>query len=93
MNQSFPTKYEVKLAQKRWTGSSRQSLLEGSDLYVNNCGRCHEYYAPKAYSEEEWTDILHKMARKSHLEETQEETLRRYVLTKMTADNAKPAAH
>jgi len=89
----FPTRSDVRFAQKRWPGSNRQSLQEGFDLYQAHCGHCHEFYAPKAYSEDEWTDIMHKMARKSHLQEGQEEEVRRYIFTCMASATQTPSAH
>ena len=78
---------EAKNARKRWPDANFHSLREGYTLFVSQCGKCHEYNSPGAYSEDDWTDILHKMARKAHLKEGEEEKVRRYIFAKKKPEN------
>ena len=50
-------------------------------LYINKCTRCHKYYDPAKYSEEEWRVWMTKMSRKAKLKTDQEQLLSRYLDT------------
>jgi hypothetical protein len=78
---SVPSDKEVAIAQKRWS-ADRNSLHTGMVLFNQHCEHCHELYAPKSYSEDDWEDILPKMGRKSHLSLEETELVRRFILTR-----------
>lgn len=48
-------------------------------VYVAKCAKCHKFYDPKAYSEEEWARWMQKMSVKSKLTREQADLLQRYL--------------
>ncbi|HPC61861.1 MAG TPA: hypothetical protein PKX23_14450 [Verrucomicrobiota bacterium] len=48
-------------------------------LYVAKCAKCHKFYEPKNYSNEEWRKWMESMSRKSRLKPAQAELLNRYL--------------
>jgi len=48
-------------------------------LYVAKCGKCHKFYDPAKYSDEEWSRWMIKMSRKAKLTPDQESMLSRYI--------------
>jgi hypothetical protein len=79
-----PPENEVSIAQKRWPEADSVSLHNGFALYSGKCNRCHELYKPLEYTEEEWDDVLPKMARKAHISPEEKELIRRYLFTRRT---------
>lgn len=57
-------------------------LAEGKDLFDNNCAKCHRLYKPDEFSAEEWKPIVTRMAKKSHLDATQELKIYNYLTMK-----------
>ena len=55
---------------------------EGSSLYANNCGKCHDLPKENKYTEEQWRKIVPPMAGKSKLDAVQENKVLQYVLWK-----------
>ena len=37
-------------------------LEQGRKLYLNNCGSCHQLYAPESFSPAQWKSVLNSMA-------------------------------
>ncbi len=48
-------------------------------LYVAKCAKCHKFYDPTKYSDEEWHEWMVKMSKKSKLTLEQSEILSRYI--------------
>ncbi len=48
-------------------------------LYVAKCAKCHKFYDPAKYSDEEWHKWMAKMSKKSKLTPEQSEMLSRYI--------------
>ena len=48
-------------------------------LYVAKCAKCHKFYDPAKYSDEEWHKWMVKMSKKSKLTPEQSEILSRYI--------------
>ena len=48
-------------------------------LYVAKCAKCHKFYDPKKYSDEEWHKWMRKMSKKSKLTPEQEALLSQYI--------------
>jgi hypothetical protein len=48
-------------------------------LYVAKCAKCHKFYDPAKYSDQEWQKWMTKMSRKAKLKPEQEEMLARYI--------------
>ena len=51
----------------------------GHKLYVAKCTKCHKFYDPAKYSDEDWTMWMKKMSRKARLNAEQERMLSRYI--------------
>ena len=51
----------------------------GRKLYVAKCAKCHKFYDPAKYSDEEWKVWMVKMSKKSKLKPEQEQMLSRYI--------------
>src|SRR5262249_13563450 len=48
-------------------------------LYVSKCARCHKFYDPARYSDQQWEDWMTKMSRKAKLKPDQQLLLSRYI--------------
>ena len=48
-------------------------------LYVAKCAKCHKFYDPAKYSDEEWQKWMVKMSKKSKLTLGQSEMLSLYI--------------
>ena len=48
-------------------------------LYVAKCAKCHKFYNPAKYSDEEWHKWMVKMNKKSKLTPEQAEMLSKYI--------------
>ena len=53
-------------------------IKEAGKIYVAKCGKCHEFYDPKTYSDVVWSGWMVKMAKKSKLKEKQGDLMNRY---------------
>lgn len=51
----------------------------GRKLYVAKCAKCHKFYDPAKYSDEEWAKWMGKMSMKAKLKPEQEQMLSRYI--------------
>lgn len=51
------------------------------ELYEVKCAKCHKFYNPANYSQEDWDMWMRKMSRKAKLNPTQKELLSRYLET------------
>ncbi len=40
---------------------------EGKAIYERSCGKCHQLYAPNAYTLQQWAPILERMQKKAKL--------------------------
>lgn len=61
------------------TGVSTHEANRASELYALKCGRCHKFYDPAAYSNEDWEKWMRKMSKKTKLTAEQEQTLTEYL--------------
>lgn len=58
-----------------------QELRDGRELYIAKCARCHKFYDPARYPDQEWREWMDKMNRKAKLKPGQKELLSRYLET------------
>ena len=63
----------------RAAGFSEQEVTAARELYAAKCAKCHKFYDPAAYSDQDWEMWMRKMSRKSKLKPDQEALLRRYL--------------
>ncbi len=56
------------------------AVAEGSQLYMDHCGKCHKHKTVTDYTQEQWKKIVPNMAAKSKLDATQENKILQFVL-------------
>jgi hypothetical protein len=56
-----------------------KELAAGRKVYVGKCAKCHKFYEPKNYGEEDWGRWMEKMGEKSKLKAEQQKLLERYL--------------
>ena len=61
------------------TGAPVDETAAARKLYVTKCAKCHKFYDPAKYSDEEWKVWMVKMSKKSKLKPEQERSLTRYI--------------
>ena len=60
-------------------GMATADIARAADLYPLKCAKCHKFYDPSAYSDNEWSVWMTKMSKKSRLEPDEAEVLARYL--------------
>jgi hypothetical protein len=73
-----PSLYIPSLADANKTGLNLDDLNLGRKLYVQNCGSCHNLYAPNHLKASEWPGILTVMQQKAKVSTKEVETIRNY---------------
>jgi hypothetical protein len=58
---------------------TEDEAVEARTLFVAKCTRCHKFYHPAKYSDEDWSKWFAKMSNKARLEPDQKELLSRYL--------------
>ena len=58
-----------------------KELTAARKIYVAKCAKCHRFYEPKNYSENDWRTWMEKMNKKSKLKEEPAGLLTRYLNT------------
>jgi hypothetical protein len=61
------------------TGPTTGPFAEGRRLYVAKCAKCHKFYDPAEYSEQDWQIWMRKMSKKAKLKPEQETAISGYV--------------
>lgn len=61
------------------TSLTPPEIAQARKLYVAKCAKCHKFYEPKKYSENEWQRWMDSMSKKSKLKPSQSELLRQYL--------------
>ena len=54
-------------------------LQAGRNVFINNCGRCHNLYNPDSYSAANWKTIVPSMASRAGLSATETAQVTKYV--------------
>ena len=54
-------------------------LVQGRQIYVAKCAKCHKFYDPAKYSDEDWQMWMTRMGKKAKLKPEQLEILSRYI--------------
>ena len=57
----------------------RREAQAARKVYVAKCAKCHRFYEPRAYPEQEWREWMRAMSRKSKLKPAAETILKRYL--------------
>ena len=64
------------------TPSKEMVLVEGKNLFENNCAKCHELYDPSDFNAEQWKPIMLSMQKKAKLQDAEREKIYYYLTTK-----------
>src|SRR5262245_45147967 len=67
------------------TPLTEQETRAAQKLYHVKCAKCHKFYPPEQYSDEDWHMWMEKMAKKSKLKPAQSTLLNRYLDTIRTS--------
>ena len=54
-------------------------LQQGRNLYIRNCGSCHNLYLPSTYTNREWKPILDKMQKPARIDDAQKALIATYL--------------
>jgi len=84
----IPTQVDADRGASRWENYDSLKLVSGFFIYKNNCGQCHNLHLPKEFSEQQWNNILPEMVLKAHLDSSQTDLVKKYLLV-MAADTLK----
>lgn len=68
---------------------TRKQRIAAKKIYDSKCAKCHRFYEPKDYSEDEWRLWMAKMSKKAKLNPGQDRLLNRY-LDSFRAQNPAP---
>src|SRR5436190_17567160 len=63
------------------TDGPQNEATAARNLYVAKCAKCHKFYDPAKYSDEEWQMWMTKMSKKARLKPEEAERLARYIDT------------
>jgi hypothetical protein len=79
-NQKIPEAHPRIIASRvQKSGWSEKETRRASAVYALKCGRCHKFYDPAAYDEDDWRLWFRKMSKKANLEPAQQELLANYL--------------
>lgn len=59
---------------------SAVNLKEGRQLYVNNCGNCHQLYMPNQYDSAAWKHNLDEMQARAKISDSQKKLVYDYLV-------------
>jgi orotidine-5'-phosphate decarboxylase len=63
------------------SGYPLAKLQKGHEVYVNQCGRCHELKMPSKISGEDWHIVVPGMAWNAGISEDDEDAVLKYILS------------
>ena len=58
------------------------ALVEGKNLYENNCGKCHNLYDSQEFTAEQWRPIVLRMQPKAKIQDSERELIYNYLTMK-----------
>lgn len=54
-------------------------LQQGRELYINNCGACHNYYLPESYTPTQWKGFISTMGPRTNMSSSETLLVTKYV--------------
>ena len=85
------TNADVDRAKTKFPGSTKATLSQGHDYYMQYCGNCHPFKSPSLKNEEQWKKIVPKMVEKTNtkanmevINSKQEKLILAYLVTMCT---------
>lgn len=64
------------------SGTSLDTLIKGREMYIENCGSCHNLYLPEKYTQAQWNQNLDEMQKRAKISTEQTEFIRKYLAAK-----------
>ena len=58
-----------------------ENLIEGRELFIGNCGKCHKLYNPTKFTNEEWRKNVNEMQKRAHITDEQKELVYQYLIS------------
>lgn len=68
------------------TGVSIDTLVLGRNLYVINCGSCHNLYQPERFTKKEWGKIIPVMQKKAKCNNQETSIIMKYLKARSKQD-------
>lgn len=78
--------YIPTLADSQRTGVSTDTLVLGRNLYVNNCGSCHNLYQPERFTKKEWEKVMPVMQKKAKCNNQEISIIMKYLKARSKQD-------
>ena len=75
-----PTERHDRLAAREWPGTTHSDLVQGRQLYIENCSGCHSLKSPTDYSADEWRENVAEMKVKAKIRSGDSELILKYLL-------------
>ena len=76
-----PNEPMLLVAQKKFAQATQESLKAGHSIYIGQCTNCHGAKAVKSEPENEWVEIIDRMAVKAKLNASEKKQVLEYVLS------------
>jgi hypothetical protein len=80
---------QVRVAEQRFPGSSRETLEKGRVLTLSHCSRCHRPFEPAEFRAEAWPALVGEMRKGAGLDDQEEALIVRYLVTASAATATK----
>lgn len=77
-----PSLYIPNNVDSEYSGLSLDSLKLGRNLYIANCGSCHNLHITQQFTKLEWDTILPKMKIKAKINERTSNLILKYLITR-----------
>lgn len=61
------------------SNATLDELSQGSQLYIDNCSRCHSLYSPNRYTASQWKFIVSVMAPRTPMSSSEVQLVTKYV--------------
>ena len=55
------------------------TIAQGRQIYVNNCGSCHNLFQPERFTAEQWVWNVNKMQKRAKVDDVQKEVMLKYL--------------
>jgi hypothetical protein len=84
------TPAQVRVAETRFPGSSRETLEQGRLLTLSHCARCHRAFEPAEFRADAWPGLVEEMRDGAGLDPEKESLIVRYLVTASVSTSASP---
>ncbi len=77
-----PALYIPTLADSQRIGVACDTLVIGRNLYVKNCGSCHNLYKTDQFTKKEWAKAMVVMQKKTKCNDQETKLIMKYLITR-----------